>query len=161
MAALCYVSRAAARKPTQGLENSNAVHLFQIYMQLDKSKTNSFQAGISHSYGSPLVWDPAPESLTQQHFSCFSFFLFSFFQLKNFFPTESLNTLPTRLEEFWAPCLGKGLSRMLGLFRENTFHHGRQVSHWIKTKTLEKIITLEKDFEQFGGPVEVNREMQQ
>lgn len=109
-APLCYVSRAtsaaAAHKPTDGSENSSAVHLFQIYMQLDKSKTNSFQAGISHSYGSPLVWNPAPELLTQQRFSCFFSFLFFFFQLKNFFPTESLNALPTRLEEFCAQCLG-------------------------------------------------------
>lgn len=51
---------------------------------------------------------------------------------------------------------------MFGLFRENTFHHGRQVSHRIKIKTLEKnhYIT-EKDFEQIWGRVEVNRELQQ
>lgn len=89
------------------------------------------------------------------------FHIFFFFQLKNFFPTESLNTLPNRLEEFWAHCLGKELCRMLGLFRENTFHHETHVSHWTKTKTLEKVITMEKDFEQIQWPSEVNREVQQ
>lgn len=50
---------------------------------------------------------------------------------------------------------------MLGLFRENTFHHEMQVSHWTKKKTSEKVITLEKDFEQIRWPNEVNRELQQ
>lgn len=50
---------------------------------------------------------------------------------------------------------------MLGLFRENTFHHETQVSHWTKTETLEKVNTMEKDFEQIQWPNEVNRELQQ